>query len=368
MVVKNYYSLDEQIKKEWTALWESSPLAHFFNSPLWLESCLEAFSYDKLIILALYEDEKLVGVLPLVSEKRFGIKTFCSPGGRYLDRSTALVADDYEWAIEKLISDFSQRNNLYLESVDPLLANYLSGLGKELSISKSSVCPYLPRLDDPFRFIQNKKRKRISGLIDELGDRVCCRTYWGSSGEMFEILKEIESQSPKKGNFKDIFWDGQLIKLCSTLNKINDKSVLICLLYLDEKAVAFLFGFVYKETFHGCNMAYTADSSEMSPGRLLAYMVIPDLQKMGINTFDFTRGKTQFKKEFTPHFYQQYLVFYSSRFWVRSWWKLVNWMFKTLESNPVLFDKVRVAKNLIWRKVQSPVEDFPRTIKVSEVG
>lgn len=52
----------------------------------------------------------------------------------------------------------------------------------------------------------------------------------------------------------------------------------------------------------------------------VAYL-LTRLQGLGVEMFDFLRGTSQFKRDFTPFFIQQYDVYYSKNLIIRLWWR-----------------------------------------------
>jgi CelD/BcsL family acetyltransferase involved in cellulose biosynthesis len=207
---------------------------------------------------------------------------------------------------------------------------------------------------DPNRFLQSKKRKRIIKALEEGQGNFWCKTFLDFSEELLGILIEIENSSFKKSIYKSSLSDSRLRKLLLSLSGQGSKDLLINLLYYKDEPISFQYGFLSKGVFNASNMAYMASFADFIPGRLLTYLVLPELIKLGITKMDFSRGNSQFKREFTRDFYQQYLVFYSANFFIKSWWREVERGFSFLEAHPKLFEIARISKNIMTKKLKSP--------------
>ena len=254
-----------------------------------------------------------------------------------------------------MIKGLMRIGTFYLIGVDQFFVDSLKSI-KNLTFKNSSVCPFLMLEPDPFAFLRNKKRKRIERAIEEGKGQFSVKIYKGQSEELLKILQKVEYKSPKRSSYKDSLSDTYLDDLLLSLNRLNKNHLLTIVLYFKEEPVGFQYGFLYRGVFHGGNMAYKAEFADFVPGRVLVYLMLPELLKMGIKMVDFSRGDSQFKREFTPNFYTQYSISYSPDFLLRFWWKLIEGAFNYLEAHPKLFEIARIGKNIFVRKFVNEIK------------
>ena len=89
--IVTYHTLDKELIQKWQTLWDASDEATFFNAPQWFISCKNKLGFEKFIILTVEKNGKLEGIMPLVKESKFGVPVFCSPGERFVDKSSLLL-------------------------------------------------------------------------------------------------------------------------------------------------------------------------------------------------------------------------------------------------------------------------------------
>jgi CelD/BcsL family acetyltransferase involved in cellulose biosynthesis len=306
-----------------------------------------------MCIVASFKNKKLIGILPLVLTRKYGVKSYLGPGNQYLDRCTLLVEENGQRVARELVKKLKKEVRFYLSGVDEEFSEGLINTSG-LNFRKTTICPYLELETDPNRFLQSKKRKRIIKALEEGQGNFWCKTFLDFSEELLGILIEIENSSFKKSIYKSSLSDSRLRKLLLSLSEQGSKDLLINLLYYKDEPISFQYGFLSKGVFNASNMAYMASFADFIPGRLLTYLVLPELIKLGITKMDFSRGNSQFKREFTRDFYQQYLVFYSANFFIKSWWREVERGFSFLEAHPKLFEIARISKNIMTKKLKSP--------------
>src|SRR3989344_803253 len=334
-------SIDKHLLKEWSKLWEESPFKNYFNSPDWFLACLETFKYPEYLILACYENSKIVGILPLVKTKKYGISVFGSSGNQYYDKSSLLLLENNYHVLISLLENLSKTGNYYLSEVDQTTANNAFTYIKQLGIVKSSVCPYLPLSNNPYQYLKKEVENKILRKLEEEKDNINFKVSIGNLKANLKNIIEIESQSLKKKQNKDIFSDELFRKLCEKLNQLNSKGIMINFLLYKKEPICYQFNFLYNNTFIACSTAYKSRYKYLFPGKLLTYLLLKKLAAMGINTVDFSRGDNSFKREFTPYSYQQYSIYHTSNQIFMFWFALLNQLKNQLEKHPVLFELVR---------------------------
>jgi CelD/BcsL family acetyltransferase involved in cellulose biosynthesis len=88
------------LERAWCDLFDHSSIATPFQSWAWLYSWWQAYAGDRqLRLIAAWHDEVLVGLVPLMLERRFGIGTLLFVGTGITDHLDMLVKDGYEDAV-----------------------------------------------------------------------------------------------------------------------------------------------------------------------------------------------------------------------------------------------------------------------------
>jgi hypothetical protein len=338
------YEFNKIIFKEWKDLWNKSDLRHYFNSPFWYLACQATFNYSKSIFIKCYKEDRLVGLIPLVLTKRYGISTYDFPGEQYLDKSSLLIIEKNEGILIHLIEALSKVDNFYLSGIEEFSVRHFLQKRPSLKYSKSSNCLYLPLLPDAFRYLDSKHKRPIKSIILKNQTDLQLKMFGKNTKNVLSLVNEIESASNKIGKNKNVFSDHNLIKLCLGLEKYQPGTLLTNVLYFKNNPVSYQFGFLYNTTFHLFQIAYKTSFANLLPGKVLLYLILPNLLKIGIRTLDFSRGETRFKKDFAPYAYRQYSVYYSNSKFVVLWWSTVNYLMHLLERQPKLFETVRSIK------------------------
>ena len=340
-------SLDGKLLSQWQELWQKSPYKNFFNSPTWFLACQKTFRPKNILILACFKDTKMVGILPLFESNKYFVKTYVCPGNQYLDNSSILLLDQNPDILTSLINELSKYGNFYLCELEQAIANIAHIFINKLGIVKSSICSYLPLTPDPHRYISKRNNKTILKILKNEQGNFRLKTTIGNMKGYMEAITQIESNSPKKAEHKDIFSDTLLRELYINLEKLNKKSFTINLLYYKNEPICYHYGFIYQDTYLDVNTAYKTTYRNLIPGKIAAFILLDKLVKMGIAIIDFSRGDNRFKREFTPYSYQQYSIFFSSNTLVMIWWKSLKRLKDEIEKRSYLFENARSIKQIL---------------------
>lgn len=347
MEMKVYHSLNEELVREWQDLWERSSLAHSFNSPWWHEACVKAFGERKMLVVAAYSEGELVGVLPVVWTRKYGIGTYTSAGRQYLDKSTLLVADKEEGLVKGLLKELAKMGNFYLNEMSEEFARVGLKASGRYKVIKSSTGRYLVVEPDPYRYLRSTHKRKYRKIIEQEKGKIRYEMVWGGVERCLETMMEIEFDSPKKEQGKEVFSDSAHRRLCRELNRLSGGEVLISLLYYENKPVCYRYGLVGKKIYHDWNTAYRSAYRWLTPGGVLTYLMMSDLEREAIKIIDFSRGDSRFKRELTPDRYEQYALLYSANAMVRWWWWGWGRARGCLEKYPRMFEIIRRGKKRV---------------------
>lgn len=342
----------EKFNSKWIKFWRKDSNKSLFNSPFWFQSCLKVFKHSKtLVIVALNSKGEILAIIPLVLDKKFGTNLYVSPGGKYLDQSTLLISKDIKGTEINQIMQFMSKNYDYcLNEIPSRDFQSLKLANKEFSYSIASTGRDLVFENNPYRNLNKENLRRLKKRLNDNKNTLSFKYNQYSLGKSLQLSKTIEKNSNKVEKFKSIFSDLKLIRLCSELNKNKEINVNFSFLFYQNIPICYKFGFILDQKYHYSNSAYNKNYSKLSPGRLLMIKLIEELQSNKINYIDFSRGETNFKKEFSKNMYEQYVI-YSLRNPVKQLtWQLIYSIKPFVVKNESAIDNMFSVfkKPLIW--------------------
>lgn len=298
-------NLDKKLRIQWERLWKKSPYAHMYNSPLWMDVA-QVEKEENIRILTVHQESNLVALLPLVMRSRLGVHIYTDFGDKYLDHSSLLLKKVDPILIKKIITKLSTIGSFSLCEIPE---EYITKVrkNKALAVKKSSITPYLPLDGDPLRHMSSKNRKKIEKRIHEYKDAL---TYTVSTGDISDLMLafELDKKSLKSKKGKSTFHSIENQNFYKKLlHTFNDK-LLVNILYYNNEPIISDIGVKVNNTYHALHTAYLEEYKFLNPGKLLLYFLLQELQKGGIQLFDFSRGTNEFKRDITPYYTQQYSV------------------------------------------------------------
>lgn len=316
--LKIHRQIDNLLIEKWRELWNRSSHAHPCNSPEWFLACRDAFRLrDYRIMVAQREDGSYAAVTPLAVERYYGLSVLANPGGKHLDRSAFLGDGDGRTAIVMMTAMLKGMGSFCLDEVPEDISEYL--YGRDMIRKEGSVCPYINIGSDPFALMDRRKRNKLVNRVRRLSGDIVYRSY-RSDKKALEAAFEIDDRSRKKQAGKPTFASpGDKLFYYELLAKFK-RSFVVDVLYADNRAIAYNIGLTYKRTHQTLNTAYDAQYREMTPGKVLIYHILCRLKDAGMAVFDFGRGESVLKREFTSHTYEQFDVLYSRNPILRHLW------------------------------------------------
>lgn len=347
VIVKEFKEPDAELLRDWQHLWNTSTFKNFFNSPLWFQASVNTFHYKETLILACYSNEKLVAILPLVVTEKYGVPAYTTSGNQYYDNSSLLLQTNDVGIVKKLLKKLSEKGNFYLSEIRQTIASTAIVNMPDIHIVKSSICPYIFLEPDPYRFLSKKNKRIIAKKFKDAEENFSCKIYSENAEEQLRTLLSIDAESSKKAEFKETFSDPLLTSLLANINALDAKALVVAILFYKDEPICYNYGFVYENTYIGSGTAYKEAWRYLAPGRVLAYSLLPELLKMGINILDFSRGYTRYKRDFAPYAYHQYALFYSANRLTMRRWDILESTKGFLEKHHTLFELVRKTKKII---------------------
>lgn len=296
--------LDNSFVEKWQSVWDNQSGAHFFNSPDWFMVCLQSFGIKNYSVFVGYRNEQIKVILPMVEVKKFGIKFLASPGGKYLDKNSLLLADNNKQALWKIIEKTSKYANIYLAEVN---SDVKEQSPKNIFFKEASVNPYISLDENPFRFLPKKQKRDLLRRIRKYKDFEL-KVYGVNLQEHLSTIFNIEKQSYKRKKGRHIFDNLTARKLYDQISK-NSGKALVAILHFQDKPISHMFGLVYKNVFMAYHMAYLEEYKKLVPGKILLMFLLIKLKEEGFKMFDFSRGDSLLKQQFSQQKKIQYDIY-----------------------------------------------------------
>ena len=139
-----------------------------------------------------------------------------------------------------------------------------------------------------------------------------------------KTIFKIQKHSSKHARSMDIFEEEIVKNYYLTLTKNFSKAIRVGLLYIDDKPIAYQYGFFCKNYYVGDQIAYREEYAKLGPGKILVYYLAEDLKKHGAVVLDQGGGLSTFKQGFTSQYRVLYNLYYSQNVLITTWWKMIN--------------------------------------------
>lgn len=325
--------INDTLLTKWEQLWNNSHQAHSFNSPQWLQVCKDTFDIHTFHIISIYKNDELIALLPLTKERRFGIEILCSPGEKYLDRSTLLLRDDNSLSMNILLHLLSGKSTYLLQELSTPVKKdsdtYL--LQKEASIN-----PYIPLKSDPFRFLSSENRRKLFKLIKQQEQELSFQSFTGDYHAL-KMAINIDKKSAKRQAGKAVFASDLDLRFYQQLLKHFKDNFLIDIVFFHNTPIVFSIGLKYGKTYHACNTAYDINFRNIVPGKILLFFLLNHLKEQKMETFNFSRGQNELKNDFTKMYTPQYNLFLSPHLYFMKWWETANNIYEQLLNNKLFY-------------------------------
>jgi hypothetical protein len=344
---KNYVtdlhnSLTPFLENKWNELWKRSVNRNVFNSSDWFKTVLKQFSYSDYIIITCSINNSLITLIPLVKSRKYGISTYCFPGEHYFDK--APVLGEINSRIFRLITKkLHDINSFYFEETDELLSDIAINADSNIRVFKSSVSPYAQIDANPYKYMKSGNKTDITRILNQSSNKFEIKIVTKFDDSVISLMKDIEAKSRKPSERKTMILDPLMRNIMESLFKMGN-SIYTGFLYYNGQPVCYASGYVWDSTFSGICTAYIEKYKHLSPGKILLYLMMTELKKLNVHLLDFSRGKNNYKKEFTPFSNQQYTVIFSSNYFILVYWIIVKYLMNKLEKYPKIYQLIRIIK------------------------
>lgn len=338
--------VNKKFLKEWEEVWQNSYNSHFYNSVEWFKACCEVFDVREYLICVIRKNSQIKLIFPIFRDSHFGFDVFRSPGGKFLDKTTLLLRDKDKEVVSFLLSKLSELGNFYLAEVDEEICELFDQTKMKTIKLFSSINPYIKLDKDPFFFLSKKQKSKIKNKYLKNKNDLSFKRFKGKKAALYlNKVFEIDLRSSKSSKVKETFSDPKARLLIKTLAGFNSSKKLdLSLLFYRNQPIVFGLGVCTRDTYYAMHTAFLKEFGYLSPGKLLLYLLLPKLREEGIKVFDFSRGESTLKGEFTPLSRRQYDICYSRNFLIVNWWQVVYYIKNFILSHERLYLMARLVK------------------------
>jgi len=298
----------EGLRPHWQRLWEESE-APIFASPAWLEVWWEEFGAGReLLLLALWEGERLRAVVPLMREGQrlslVGTTNVC-------DYASLTVAPGVEEeALRTFLAALSEERweevELWGLPADGPLLHHLQGLapaqGYLLRVEREAVCPRiaLPTTWEEYlaslpRAERHELRRKLRRLL-EGGGKVHFY-HLTSPREVAEGLNDFLRLHVESREDKALFMTEAMARFFSrmALSLAGLGLLHLYFLELEGRRVATVLAFACRDTLCLYNSGYDPKLASLAVGFIAKALCVREAIAQGRRFLDFLRGDERYK-------------------------------------------------------------------------
>lgn len=322
-----YKDLNEELIKSWKILWSRSKYANFFNSYEFHLVCRKTFSRKNFKVFCLKINSEIVAILPLIKDRVLGVSSYSDRCGRFFEKTPLLVKGGYEDKLKLLIDYVIYYNHsIHLSELPQYIASKLRTVYKESLVSIISINPYVDLDSESYINLKKKDVSKIRNRIKKNIDKIEHLHLKNNLNKALGVVFDLERRSYKMTMGKEMFNEESSKLFYKNLIHICKNNIVIDFLTFDKKPFVSSVGIICKGRYYACHTCYLRDYKYLIPGKMLTYFMLHKLKEEGVRIFDFVRGLTRLKEDFTKDFSIQYDFYLSSSSLINLWWKIVNFI------------------------------------------
>lgn len=298
----------EALTPEWRALWRRIPTATPFQSPEWLLSWWSCYGNTPPSVVAAYEDDRLIGLLPLYVRDEPGCRKLLPFGISLSDYLDALIDPGYPELGNTLLEGLSVVpgwDECHLPDLPPGGALVTARCPSAFSEDRSDgeTCPVLrlpsvvERLRDvvphqTLRYLRRARQRAASsgGVTVTKAEN---STVGSCMGELFRLHERRWRRAGGQGVCADPIVRAFHLTAAA---RLSDAGMLrLYLLRIGDLPAAAYYGFTANKTAYAYLSGFDPDSAELCPGAQIIAYAIEEAVREGIREFHFLRGGEAYK-------------------------------------------------------------------------
>ena len=326
---KVFNSFDDDMINEWKEFEKKSVstiFQKFFFVSNWQKTINKNYN-RKLFIIFLYNENKLILILPFIIKKILKIKTLEWIGEPFSDLNFPNIINDDKYIKENInyvLKKIFEENKEYFEFV--YLKKQINFLNKNFFFNNL------------IHYNTHEENKMM--IISEDFENYKNKSYFFNSSKFKKIMKNINkfkitykssfSHKNKEKFREDVFnfflknksykiqktgkWDyTKYTKYVDFINlNLNDNHCIFDAIYLNNEIISANIGFIDNETYYYIFPSYDQNWAKISPGSINLYFLIDELfANKFCKKFDFTIGNEAYKEVWSnksEYLFESYFV------------------------------------------------------------
>ncbi len=318
----------EESKEVWNRLALRMPLPSIFCTWEWIYTWWEHFGINyKPLILFVYKDFELKGILPLASHRTLlsrgwatgRILTYCGSRELYPDHLDVITAQEHaEQCIDALCSFLSSSYTgwdvcdleLFAEDSNLMswfIKNQRSKIyGLDLAAKQASCAYFIPingRFEDYVNSFDKKQkynfRSRRKKLEEQGFTYKPCDPLMETTG--LDTLFKIHALRSKEKRIQSTFNDSDILEFHKSLAKRITNNGWLSLRFLsnEKDVIAASYNFNYEGRVFSYQKGMDPKWERYGPGKAIVYEAIKEAFLNGYKEYNFLQGKEEYKAKWT---------------------------------------------------------------------
>jgi CelD/BcsL family acetyltransferase involved in cellulose biosynthesis len=296
-----------RLSTEWSDLYERSPQSTPFQRPAWLLPWIDAFSARDLLIFAVRDSNRLVGLAPLLIYGREGERILALVGGGVSDylgplcergREAEVIQAVLAWADACSKWDLLELTDIPFDSSLLSMPVFQSHIYEHDLVSVLHLPADRNELLHAFSKRQRANLRNAASRLQRAGggqvETATLDTLTDFLDDLFRLHTTRWSRSGQRGvlhdestrNFHRYCAPALLAQKVSQIHRLRMEERTIAIIYsLWDRGTVFCY-------LQGFDPAYAS----LSPGTQLMFAVIEEAQNQSFRKFDFLRGHESYKQ------------------------------------------------------------------------
>lgn len=318
--VKVFNSLSDKLRENWQDF-EKNSYHHIFQTfqwqKLWLEKQQEHNHDITNKTILIYENKKLIMILPLSIKKCYGFKIITWSGFPFADYNIPLIEKNIELSKKKfniiwkeilkhtqncdcIILDnqpenILNQNNPFYFFLDNKINNMYHGINfnKQFELNKNEI--------DNIRY-QTNRLKKLGKLDFKIAKDIDVKK------NILDFIVQHKSKQYINTRAWNLFKQSFNKDFFKSSNLILKENSYITYMQLDDEIIAAHSGYIYENKCYYLFPVYNIKYQKFSVGKILLKKIIDDTKLKSLEYFDLTIGYENYKKNFSNHKFNSALV------------------------------------------------------------
>jgi len=312
----------DALETEWPQFIERCEADHPFNTYSWLHTWWEHFGGAGCAIATVRQSGRLLCCIPTMLEgtgskrrRRLWINTHSFRSGLLCDGDVP-EAMGLAFDLIRGLKDWDSLTLYYLPTeygVHQALKDQLEHIGVHYAVRQDMRSPRLEiqhswsdYVDSLSGSRRQAERRKMRMLCEKLDARIEITTGRSQHlGEMLEDCWAVSRNSWKQAWGSAIGIDDRLMTFYEDIARRNRDWLVLGLVYLGEKPIAFEYNLLYKDTLYNLKLGFDEQHKEVSPGQVLRFKMLEWAFQANVKFFDFMGHEAEYKNRFSncmmPH-------------------------------------------------------------------